>query len=276
MLAMKYAIALLAILAVPLIVIGGAIVIGLDRASERHVFNVAFVAFAAGTLTTTLSAASRKPDLSKGIDEQAITLYGVLVGASAAFGLGMLTFALASGWPVIGLSVAAVGAAWFALWLPPRFRLMTAEQCIVINRDVPEVFELLSDARTMVRWDSRCEAVEMLTPEPIGPGTRFRERGRLPGGNPFSGVDQIVDFEPNRRYSSMSSSGLKNLEVVTFEAVGGGTRVSRRLVVEFQLWMALLGVALVKAPMVREILTGQQAAWARAKQLLESSTEPTS
>jgi hypothetical protein len=275
MLAMKYAIALPAILVVPLIVIGGSMAIRLDGASERHLFNVAAVAFASGTLTTTLLAASRKPDLSKGIDEGAITLYGVLVGASAAFGLGVLTFAVASGWPVVGLSVAAAGAAWFAVWLPSRFRLMTAEQSIVINRGVPAVFALLSDARTMVRWDPRCEAVEMLTPEPIGPGTRFKERGRLPGGNPFSGMDQIVDFEPNRRYSSMSSSGMRNLEVVTFEAVGEGTRVSRRLVVEFQLWMALLGVALFKAPLVRDMLTGQQVAWARAKQLLESSAEPT-
>jgi hypothetical protein len=199
----------------------------------------------------------------------------VLVGASTAFGLGTLAFAVAAGWPVIGLAVAAAGAAWFVLWLPPRFRLMTAECTIVINRGVPPVFAFMSDFRTMVKWDPRCEAVEMLTPEPIGPGTRFAERGRLTGGNPVSGVDQIIDFEPNRRFSSTSLSGMRNLDVVTFEAVGQGTRVSRRFVVELQFWMALLGVALFKSSLARETVTNQETAWARAKELLEGQQEPT-
>jgi hypothetical protein len=50
----------------------------------------------------------------------------VLVGASAAFGLGTLTFVLAANWPLIGLALAAAGGAWFALWIHPRLRLMTA------------------------------------------------------------------------------------------------------------------------------------------------------
>jgi Polyketide cyclase / dehydrase and lipid transport len=266
---------LLVILAVPLIVIGGATAAGLSQINEREVFAFAVLVFVVGTTTTTVAARARKPDFSKGIDEQAITVEGVLVGASVAFGLGAVSFALATGWPVVGLAVAAAGAAWFAIWLPPRFRLMTAECSIVINRDAPAVFAFLSDFRTMVKWDPRCEAVEMLTPEPIGPGTRFSERGRLAGGNPVSGVDQIVDFEPNRRFSATTlSGGMKNLDVVTFEAAGEGTRVSRRYVVELQLWMALIGVALFKSSLARETVTNQEVAWARAKQLLESA-EPT-
>jgi hypothetical protein len=266
---------LLAILLAPLIVIGCVIALRLDPASARHVFQVASVGFAAGTLSTTVSASSRKPDLSRGIDERRITMYGVLVGASAAFGLGTLTLALASGWPVVGLLVGALGAAWFGLWLPRRFRLMTAERSIVINRDVPSVFALFSDARTAVKWDPRYEAVEMLTPEPIGPGSQFRARGRLPGGNPFSGTDQIVDFEPNRRFSSTSLSGMRNLDVMTFEAVGEETRVTRRFVFELQFWMALLGVALFKSFLIRDIATNTDASWARAKQILEGSGGPT-
>ncbi len=276
MLAMKTWGVLLLILAAPLIVIGGALATGLTRASRQEVFAFAVLTFVVGTATTTMAARARKPDLSKGIDEQAITVEGVLVGASAAFGLGAVSFALAGGWPVVGLAVAAAGAAWFAIWLPPRFRLMTAECSIIINRDVPAVFAFLSDFRTMVKWDPRCEAVEMLTPEPIGPGSRFSERGRLAGGNPVSGVDQIVAFELNRRYSATTlSGGMKNLDVVTFEAVGEGTRVSRRYVVELQLWMALIGVALFKSSLARETVTNQETAWARAKQLLESERPAT-
>jgi hypothetical protein len=264
---MKSAGPLLAILAVPLIVIGGTI--ATSGAEPHRIFMYGFLAFAIGTTATTTAAASRKPDLSKGIDEQAITLYGVLVGASAALGLGTLTFALASGWPVVGLVVAALGSAWFAVWLPPRLRTMTAGCSIVINRDVPAVFALLSDPRKLVEWDPRYEAVELLTPEPIGPGTRFKARVRLANGNPFSGVEQIIDFDPNRRVSSSAVSPMRNLDVVTFEPEGEGTRVTRRFGVEFQLWMALLGVAFFKASLARDSVTNQEASWARAKQLLE-------
>ena len=266
---------LLAILVIPLVVIGCVMAIGLDRATAQHVFVIASVGFAAGTASMAMSAQRRKPDLSRGIDEQAITLYGVLIGGSIAFGLGVLSFALASGWPLVGLVCAAAGGAWFAVWLPPRLRLMTAECSIVINRDVPAVFALLSDFRTMVTWYPGYEAVEMLTPEPIGPGTRFTGRVRLPTGGPVYGVDQIVDFEPNRRFSATTLSAMKNLEVVTFEATGQGTRVSRRYVVELQFWMALIGVALFKSSLARESVTNQEAAWARAKQLLEGRQEPT-
>jgi uncharacterized membrane protein len=264
---------LVVILVAPLVVIGSVIALGLDRESAHRLFAVASVVFAAGTLSSTLSAAFRKPDLSRGIDEQAITVFGLLVGASTAFGLGAVTFALAYGWPVVGLMVAAVGAVWFAIWLPPKLRLVTSECSVVINRDVQSVFQLISDFRTMPQWDARCLAVEMLTPEPIGPGTRFSERGRLANGNPFAGVDQIVDYEPNRRYSTTALSGMKNLEVVTFESMGEGTRVSRRFVVELQLWMALIGVALFKSVIARDTAANQQAAWARAKQLLESHAD---
>ena len=275
MLAMKYTGALLAILAFPVIVIGGAISLGLDAAAAHSFFFRAFLVYLAGTAATTAWGASRKPDLSKGIDEQAITLYGVLVGASAAFGLGTLTFALASGWPVVGLIVAAVGTAWFAVWLSPRFRTMTAECSIVINRDVPAVFALMSDFRTYVRWYPGTESVEMVTPEPIGPGTRFKERGHLPGGNPVTGEDRIIDLKPNQSYSSTTVGNMKNLDVVTFEAVGAATRISLRAVVELQLWMGLIGVALFKASLARDIVKMRETAWAQAKVLLEGSGQAT-
>jgi polyketide cyclase/dehydrase/lipid transport protein len=264
---------LLAILLVPLVVIGWAIVSGLPAPSAQELFTYGAVGYAAGTAITTAAAAYRRPDLSKGIDEQAITLYGVLIGASIAFGLGVLTFALAR-WPGIGLAVAAAGAAWFALWLPPGFRTMTSECGVVINRDVPAVFALLGDPRKVVEWDPRYEAIELLTPEAIGPGTRFRGRGRLADGKPFSGVEQVIDFESDLRVSSSVVGGMRNLEVVTFQADGGGTRVTRKYLVEFPLWIALLGVAFFKSSVARESVTSQEAAWARAKQRLEGQEVP--
>lgn len=271
---MKYTGALLAILIVPLVVIGGAIVIGLPAPSAAKLFLYAAVGYAAGTASATAAASSRKPDLSKGIDEHAITVYGVQVGASVAFGLGVLSFAVAQGWPVVGLFVATVGAAWFCVWLPPRFRTVTAECSIVINRDASAVFGLMSDFRTMVRWCPGYESVEMVTPEPIGPGTQFKESGHLPTGNPASGQDQIVDFEPNQRFSSTTFGAMKNLDVVTFESVGTGTRVSLRSQAELQLWMALIGTALFKGSLARDILNMREAAWARAKELLEGQEFP--
>ena len=89
-------------------------------------------------------------------------------------------------------------------------------------------------------------------------------------------MDQIVDFEPNRRFSATTlSGGMKNLDVVTFEAVGAGTRVSRRFVVELQLWMALIGASFFRSSLARDVVTNQQIAWNRAKQLLEGHQEST-
>ncbi len=62
---------------------------------------------------------------------------------------------------------------------------------------------------------------------------------------------------------------------MTFEAVGPGTRVSLRSVAELQFWMALIGVALFKSFLARDIVKMREAAWARAKQLLEGQEEPT-
>jgi polyketide cyclase/dehydrase/lipid transport protein len=272
---MKTSAPILVIVAIPLVVIGGELAIGVDAAVVHRVFLFAVLACVVATTTVTFAASARKPDLSRGIDEQAITRYGVLVGSSAALGLGALSFALATGWPWIGLACAAVGGAWFMLWLPPSLRLMTSRCSIDINRDLPPVFALMSDFRTMVRWYPGVEQVEMLTPEPIGPGTRFRGSGRLPSGGPVVGVDQIVDFEPNRRYSSTTLSAMKNLDVVTFEAVGTATRVSLRSDVELQFWMALLGVALFKSSLARSTVALREAGWAKAKQLLESHEEAT-
>jgi hypothetical protein len=276
MLAMKTYGVLLLILVAPLIAIGGVIATGIDRATAQHVLLFAAIAFGVSTAATTAAATSMKPDLSKGIDEHAITQWGVMVGASVAFGLGTLTFVLGANWPLVGLSCAAAGGAWFALWISPKLRLVTAACSIVINRDVPAVFALMSDFRTMVKWYPGTEAVEMVTPEPIGPGTRFSERGRLATGEPVTGMDQIVDFEPNRRYSSTTvTGGMKNLDVVTFEAVGVATKVSLRSTVELQLWMGLLGIALFKSSLARSTVTLREAAWAQAKQILESGIEPT-
>jgi hypothetical protein len=104
MLAMKTWGVLLLILVAPLIAIGGVIAIGIDRATAQHLLLYTAIAFGLMTVSTTAAARSAKPDLSKGIDEEAITRYGVLVGASAAFGLGTLTFVLAANWPLVGLA----------------------------------------------------------------------------------------------------------------------------------------------------------------------------
>jgi carbon monoxide dehydrogenase subunit G len=267
--------ALLAILIIPLVVIGGVIVIGLPGPEAQKLFLYCAVGYTVGTVATTFTAGTRRPDLSKGIDEPAITRYGLVVGASTAFGLGVLTFAMASGRPVIGFAGAAVGGAWFCVWLPPKFRTITAECSIVINRDVHSVFALMSDFRTMVKWYPGAESVEMVTPEPIGPGTRFKESGHLPSsGNRIAGQDQIVDFEPDRRYSSTTLGAMKNLDVVTFETVGAGTRVSLRSQTELQPWMALIGAALFKRTLARDVVNMREAAWARAKQLLEGQETP--
>jgi hypothetical protein len=68
---------------------------------------------------------------------------------------------------------------------------------------------------------------------------------------------------------------MKNLDVVTFEPVGAATRVALRSTVELPLWLGLIGVALFKSSLAGSIVTMREAAWARAKQLLESDGQAT-
>jgi hypothetical protein len=174
--------------------------------------------------------------------------------------------------PTVSLLILAIAISWIAIWSIPQLRTTRITSSFDIRCGQGAAFTLISDARNLPLWRIEYESVELLTPEPIGPGSRFRERMRVPPkGHLFDAVDQIVDFEPNRRFTYWVSSSMRpNFDEWTFEAVDGGTRVTQRFDFEYSFTRAVMGELFSQPSMTRLILAGRRAGEIRLKQILES------
>ena len=68
---------------------------------------------------------------------------------------------------------------------------------IVIRRPIEEVFDFVADERNEPRYNHQMTAAELLTPEPIGPGSRFHAELRM-RGRPIDLTVEFTRFEPPR------------------------------------------------------------------------------
>ena len=113
------------------------------------------------------------------------------------------------------------------------------EGAILINRPVKEVFDFVADSRNEPSFNSAMTGVELLTPLPIGRGTRFRARmGR-------AGTQMLVELtefdRPHRLGSRTTSSMMDTSGALTFAADGDGTVMSWDWQVHPKGWLRLLG-----------------------------------
>jgi len=74
-----------------------------------------------------------------------------------------------------------------------------------INAPAPRVFEMLSDFAGAPQRISAIKRIEMLTPGPVGVGTRFKET-RVMFGREASEVMEISRFDPHRGYELSCTS----------------------------------------------------------------------
>jgi uncharacterized protein YndB with AHSA1/START domain len=143
---------------------------------------------------------------------------------------------------------------------------------VVIQRSPEAVFSFVSDFRNLPRWFPNIEQVEMLTSGPIGPGTQFREQSRLPSGKEFEGVDEIVEYEPNRRVTSRVVTARRpTLDVLTIEPEGAGARFAHGFWMEISFSSAFQGAMLNSDATYRYLMARRQEASDRIKALLEGS-----
>jgi uncharacterized protein YndB with AHSA1/START domain len=192
-----------------------------------------------------------------------VLIFGSIVIASFAL---ILAIAL----PAAGLLVCALAMAWIILWLPPRFRRKSSATSYVIKRSPEAVFEFVADPRNAPRWAVGIVSVEMLTPEPIGAGSRFQEHGRLPEGRKIEAVEEIVDYEPSRRMSSrLLNRRRPHLATYTFEPVDSGTQLTFRFDFERSVSSALLGSWFWRARVERKIQARREQSRIRLAQILE-------
>jgi carbon monoxide dehydrogenase subunit G len=87
------------------------------------------------------------------------------------------------------------------------------------------VFGVFTDLARAPERIRGIDALELLTPAPVGKGTRFKETRTL-FGKSSSETMEIVDFRPGQGYTvTAESCGARYLSSFTFEPSGAGTRV---------------------------------------------------
>jgi uncharacterized protein YndB with AHSA1/START domain len=108
-----------------------------------------------------------------------------------------------------------------------------------IAAPVEQVFDTVADSRNEPSFNPAMTSVELLTPPPIGRGTRFRARmGR-------AGTQMLVELtefdRPHRLGSRTASSMMETSGTLTFAPEGRGTVMSWDWQVRPKGWMRLLG-----------------------------------
>jgi carbon monoxide dehydrogenase subunit G len=211
--------------------------------------------------------ARRKPFDERAIERQSTT---TVVGFDLV--ADSFPFLLAVFSPALALLFSAATAAWVIFWSQSRFRGTTVSSSYVVRRSPDVVFAFIADMRNEPRYHPDVESVEMVTDPPIRPGTQFRSRVRLPGGREVTGVEEIVDYEPNRRFTSrVAGYGRPNLGEQIFEPTDVGTRVTHRFDMEMSLATAVLGGQLWQLAASRLLKSRRNAGEIRMKKILESS-----
>jgi carbon monoxide dehydrogenase subunit G len=140
---------------------------------------------------------------------------------------------------------------------------------IMINRPVEEVFDFVADERNEPRYNPRMLSSELLTPEPVGLGSRFRAEMRT-RPRPvvmtveFTGYDRPRRLASTPRLATMDIGG-----TLTFDPVPGGTRM------RWSWDVAPRGLLKLLTPVVARIGARQERAiWTGLKRVLEGQEAP--
>jgi len=113
------------------------------------------------------------------------------------------------------------------------------EVTLHLKRPVEQVFEFLADYQNLRTWQSNLIENEQLTEGPFRVGTRFREVRRTgPGQSEIHG--EITDFEPNKRFSTKTSTKPQVTVSYSLEGENGGTRLNYKFVMLTSGMMRLL------------------------------------
>jgi uncharacterized membrane protein len=103
-----------------------------------------------------------------------------------------------------------------------------AEQTIVIDRPVGEVFDFVTDMRNTPQWQAGLVEVQRLTDGPSGIGTRHVfVRNFL--GRRMEGTNEFTAYEPEKLVTFKTTSGPPLEASYFFEPAGTGTKITSRV-----------------------------------------------
>jgi len=138
------------------------------------------------------------------------------------------------------------------------------EVSIHLSQPVEHVFAYLIDPVELRAWQSNLIETEQLTENPVRIGTRFREVRQI-GGRPTEYQAEIIELEPNKRFTTKTLSGPPCVVSYTFDAKNGGTQLEYKFVLQTSGIMRLL------EPMIAgSIKKDTEKDFQKLKQILES------
>lgn len=104
--------------------------------------------------------------------------------------------------------------------------MTTTKLGVTIARPVEEVFAVLSDVENAARWSRNTLEEKLITPGPLGLGSRRRAVIKTFGGRTTVNEAEMVGFEPNRQMVvELIDSPIPTRIVIDFLAVDPGTRL---------------------------------------------------
>ena len=103
--------------------------------------------------------------------------------------------------------------------------MISLRETITVERPIGECFDYVADFRTTAQWDATAYRAQKLTEGPVGLGTQFSVRCKLPLGF----VDllyTITEFEPSSLVTLRAQSWLFDaVDSIHFSETDGGTRI---------------------------------------------------
>jgi hypothetical protein len=173
--------------------------------------------------------------------------------------------------PLLALVSLAIPVAWILIWLPERVRIKTSAFEFAVKCSPEKAFDFVSDRRNEPLYQPEVEVSQLLTDLPIGSGSRFHQRVRLP--EILIEVDEIITaFNRPEAFGIQMATRRKYRGKFTFIAQGTGTLVrydTFQVHPLFEAWAGLIWHPAQKD--VADRIDRQRHAWSgRLKEILEA------
>ena len=143
--------------------------------------------------------------------------------------------------------------------------MIRAEQSVVINRPIDEVFRYVSNIESWAQWAAEMVEVKNISAGPVGRNTTFTAVVKFLGQR-IENEHVVTEYKPGSRLAITVSSGtVRGKAVFSFKTVEGGTEVTEAMEAETG------GVFKVADPIVTRMVQRQYAAnLENLKDLLEA------
>src|SRR6266498_4725826 len=135
-----------------------------------------------------------------------------------------------------------------------------AEQTIVINRPINEVFDFILDGKNSPYWRPAVIDIQPLPGKPAGVGAVYKQGLKGPGGRRIDGDYELVEVKPNALIKFAVIAGpARPTGTYQFETVDNSTRVT------FVLDFKTRGLMKLMEPMINRTMQAEVATLSNLK-----------